>query len=257
MDQQYSESGLTHQLEAVCGPVANLMHSKFGLIAERVELQTAGIKRFRPGLEPVDNFFRHSLHTVLNSQLNRPGTFILLNLATQHAVACLDLFYAFNFDVNFLYYPTETDSKKDTHQGYDSGAIGRILEVFSDETHRSSVIQRKNNLNRSSVHGVVLNIHAHSNNDERKELIAQFPTLHDFKKLGIRRVLYLSEISPEVGRFEDRVIHKDFTDDDQEIKRMYHEASDIQRYVMNLVENGFSTTAVGIDTRPRGVRDDS
>jgi len=250
MDQQYSESGLTHMLEAANGSVEELMHSKFGFIREQVKLQIAKIERFQPGLDPVDYFFRDSISTVLYSQLNRPGTFILLDLATQHAVACQDIFNKNGYDVNYLYYPIITKNTNDLHHGYDPLATGRVLEVLSDAIHCSNVLKAKGALQRNSLNGVVLNIHSHSNTEEEEQLAKQFPRLDELHRLGISRVLYLDETSPENGIIGERVLYGDVTDKEKSLVHMFENPTKIQAYLMDLIRDGFSITERGIDTRP-------
>lgn len=252
MTKQSQELGLSHQFEALKGTVTDLMQSKFRLLNERVKLQTKGISRFYPGLiERDDLSFRQSVESVLHSQLNRKGTFVLLNLATQHAVAVLDIFHKYGFDLNFLYFPIFRKPDKFGENGHGPSSSGRVMEVLSNPEHQARVTQSKNALSIGALNGVALNIHSHTTEKEKGELIKLFPTIKTLRQQGISNVLYMSEISPNAGVNLEIILHGSFTPEETHLARAATNLTPLQQYLKGLITNGFSLSSRGIDIRKR------
>ncbi|MDO8498159.1 MAG: hypothetical protein Q7S61_06490 [bacterium] len=107
LDQQ--PEPLSEYYDEMARKVEQLLKSKFGFIKEQVEIKKSllGTTPIYPLEAEDDVMFRSEVARIINTEVLSPTgkTLILLDLATQHAIATLQMFYLNGVDCYSTLFP--------------------------------------------------------------------------------------------------------------------------------------------------------
>jgi hypothetical protein len=223
--------------------IGGLMHSKLGLVKEKVELD---VRDF--GTAPIvikeqkdDEMFRDEVRKILTTEVLGPNgrVLILLDLATQHALATTPIFLQNKVDCYFTYFPPESKQIPPDQSYYQPFVTQRVMEVAL--AHDIRIEDAKRGFERENLRGIMINIHSHAGKEDKEGVFESFyPSEETLKRLDIKSVVLLSETHPD----NSQAVY-DF------ITQNNNESVGLRSYIRKLVQAGFPLKVKGIDRRER------
>lgn len=242
MDGQVAlqENRTSMQNEEVKMNVVTTMHSKFGLLPEMTSLPQNINGPINPKELPIDAAFREEVEKFLPPVLAEKGrVLIILDIATQHAVATAPAFLRQNVDLYHAYTPRRTNERLE-HLKEDNRP-NRVMEVVL--ANKDAVDRAKADMTTQSMRGVAIAIDTHSYlEDEKGDFDIFLPDEIKMKELDLDRIVvmgeFLNDDAPELTK--SRLNSK--SDNDE--SRVYD-------YLRKMKAEGYPVSLIGIETRPK------